>query len=199
MAYNWRHMTEEEKRTVLQTRQNGGQPWHGPPHGLERHWYHLTAACYEHTPLIGKNPLRMANFERDLLTCLAQECEKVSVWCVLPTHYHVLVQCRCVPHCRQAVGRLHGKFSHLWNVEDNQPGRKCWHRCLPLPVKSESHRWAIINYIHHNPVRHEYTDVWQDWVFSSAWQYLEEMGREEAVRIWREYPILDMGKEWDEH
>ncbi len=197
MAYNWRHMTTEQRAEILRARQRFGQPWHGPPHGVERCWYHLSAACYEHAPVLSANIDRMADFERELLTGLARECEKVSVWCILPTHYHVLVQCRSLPLLRQALGKLHGATSHRWNVEDNASGRKCWYRCMPRAIKNEAHRWATVNYIHHNPVRHGYAERWQDWPFSSAVQYLEDLGRNEAERIWREFPILDMGTNWD--
>ena len=67
----------------------------------------------------------------------------------------------------------------------------------PRPVRSERHRWATVNHIHHNPVHHAYVKRWQDWPFSSAGQYLADIGRTEAERISREYPILDMGANWD--
>ncbi|MCF7855801.1 MAG: hypothetical protein K9N51_13450 [Candidatus Pacebacteria bacterium] len=104
MAYNWRQMTNEQRAEVLRTRQESGQPWHGPPHGLERHWYHVAAACYDHQHIIGNSPERLALFETKLLVILSPECEKISGWCVLPNHYHVLVQCRSVPLCRAALG-----------------------------------------------------------------------------------------------
>jgi len=53
-------------------------------------------------------------------------------------------------------------------------------------------------YIHHNPVRHGYVTRWQDWPYSSAQEFLAGLSREEAERIWREYPLEDYGKGWDE-
>jgi putative transposase len=82
-------------------------------------------------------------------------------------------------------------------VEEGTAGRQCWHRCLLKPIKSEAHRWATVNYIHHNPVRHGYAKRWQDWPFSSATQYLSTMARSEVERIWREFPVRDMGTGWD--
>ena len=64
-------------------------------------------------------------------------------------------------------------------------------------MKSDGHFWASMNYILHNAVRHGYVERWQDWPFSNAAQYLEAAGRDEAERRWREYPILDYGKDWD--
>jgi putative transposase len=49
----------------------------------------------------------------------------------------------------------------------------------------------------HNAVRHGYVERWQDWPYSNATHYLAEVGREEAERRWREYPVLDYGNDWD--
>ncbi len=197
MAYNWRELTTEQRTEILLLRQNSGQPWHGPPHGLERQWYHVSAACFEHHPVAGKTPRRLQELERELVATLAHSCEKVSAWCVLPNHYHFLVQCRDLQTCRSALGKLHGVLSRQWNVEDDTPGRKCWYRCLPKSIKNTAHRWATMNYIHHNPVHHGYVGLWQDWPFGSAARFLAEMGHDEAAKFWRQYPILNMGDKWD--
>jgi putative transposase len=196
--YNWRHMTEAQRSEALRLRQQAGQPWHGPPHGLEEYWHHISAAGYEHQPILGASLERMAVFEKDLLCALAPVSEGVTAWCVLPNHYHVLVQCMNLPAVRHALGTLHGRTSHDWNVEDRSLGRKCWHRCLPKSVKSESHRWATLNYIHHNPVHHGYAKRWQEWPFSSAGQYLDAVGRAFAEQTWKEHPLFEMGAGWDE-
>ena len=64
-------------------------------------------------------------------------------------------------------------------------------------MKSERHFWATLNYVHHNPVHHRYVAHWQDWPFSSAADYLESSGRAAAARVWRDFPVLDYGKDWD--
>jgi putative transposase len=64
-------------------------------------------------------------------------------------------------------------------------------------ICSEGHFWSSLNYVHHNPVKHGYVSKWQDWPFSSAGEYLKTAGKEKAEMIWRKYPILDYGKDWD--
>jgi putative transposase len=56
---------------------------------------------------------------------------------------------------------------------------------------------ATLNYIHHNPVHHGLVEKWQDWIWSSAVDFVESVGRERAAQIWKEHPILDYGKGWD--
>jgi len=69
--------------------------------------------------------------------------------------------------------------------------------CFERPMKSRRHFLATLNYIHHNPVRHGYVRTWQDWPWSSAKEFLERTGREQALAIWKEYPLMDYGKKWD--
>ncbi len=64
-------------------------------------------------------------------------------------------------------------------------------------MKSERHFWASLNYVLHYAVHHGYVGRWQDWPYSNAEQYLAEVGHEEVLRRWREYPVLDYGKDWD--
>jgi len=64
-------------------------------------------------------------------------------------------------------------------------------------MRSERHLWATVNYVHNNPVHHRYVKLWTDWPWSSAREYLREMGRMEAERVWRDYPIRNYGKDWD--
>ena len=95
------------------------------------------------------------------------------------------------------MGRFHGRTSFQWNGEESTRGRKVWYKCTDRRVRSERHFWATVNYIHHNPVHHDYVQRWEEWPYSSAAAYLAELGRDEARRIWLKYPILDYGKGWD--
>jgi putative transposase len=65
-------------------------------------------------------------------------------------------------------------------------------------MRSERHFFATINYVHNNPVHHGYVRrLWTEWPWSSATNFLDQMGRLEAERVWKEYPIRDYGKKWD--
>jgi putative transposase len=192
-------MNEAERREALALRKALSLPWHGPPHPYGGAGaFHLSAACYEHAPFIGVSPARMAECERKLLETVQGCCESVHAWCVLPNHYHVLVQTPNLKVVTGALGRFHGRTSFRWNGEDSARGRHVWHRCSDRRIRSERHFWAVMNYVHHNPVHHCYVERWERWPFSSARRFLDEVGREEAARIWKAYPLLDFGKGWDD-
>jgi putative transposase len=196
--YRWRRMTAEQRDAALKERQRHRLPWHGPPHyvgasGL----YLLSAACYEHHPIIGISPLRMAEFEAQLLDAAQPHTRAIFAWVILPNHYHLLAHAPEIEGLLGVLVRLHGRTSFRWNGKDGRRGRQVWHRAAETEMKSERHFWATLNYVLHNPVRHGYVGRWQDWPYSNAERYLEEIGRAEAQRRWHEYPILDYGKDWD--
>ena len=196
--YLWKRMTPEQRKEALAHRQRHGLPWHGPPHyEHEAEVYLVSAACYEHKPIIGLSRARMAEFEGELLRTARSACQQVFAWIVLPNHYHLVVHAPRVKVFLGRLGQLHGRLSYRWNGEEHCRGRQVWHRAAETAIKSERHFWATLNYVLHNAVRHGFVERWQDWPYSNAAQYLAEVGRDEAERRWREYPILDYGKDWD--
>jgi putative transposase len=198
MMYRWRRMTPEERLAVLKERRWQHVPWHGPPHYVgDSGLYLLTAACYEHRAIIGFTAQRMGEFESNWLETLSDHCDAVFAWVLLPNHYHALLHARELDGLLKGIGQLHGRTSYRWNGEEACRGRQVWHCAAETEIKSERHFWATMNYVLHNAVRHGYAQRWQDWPYSNAAQYLTEIGRAEAERRWREYPLLDYGKDWD--
>ncbi len=199
--YDWRKMNEKEREEALASRKGRKLPWHSPPH-LEFEGevsFIITAACFEHAPIIGKTPGRMAECERELLDLCEKVDAKIFAWCILPNHYHLLVRTDDIKLLRKEFGKFHGRSSRFWNKEDNAQGRKTWFNFFDRNMRSARHFWATLNYIHQNPIKHGYVKSWQDWAFSSARKYLSDFGKEKAEYIWKEYPILDYGKGWDNY
>lgn len=192
-------MSNEERQAALAERKGRGLPWHSPPH-LEYVGFLtfiITAACYEHKPILGSTQERLLQCEAEIADICTELKSRLFAWCVLPNHYHFLVRTDRIREMRKAIGRFHGRTSRQWNIEDNVPGRKIWHNFFERPMRSNRHFWASVNYIHHNPVHHGHADRWQDWTFSSAAAFIEAHGRAATEKIWREYPVLDYGKKWD--
>lgn len=198
--YTWRKLTEQQRRQILTSRQKSHRPWHSPPHfdsdGI--HAFHLSAACYEHKPIIGATPARMERFESTLIATLSAEGCSLHAWCVLPNHWHALVRVDDLKGILKEIGQLHGRTSFRWNQEDGTGGRTCWHRSADRRMRSDRHYYVARNYIHDNPVKHGYVEKWEDWPYSSAGDFISESGREAVLKQWREYPILGMGVGWDD-
>lgn len=195
--YNWRKYTEETKAEIIKIRKLEKLPWHSPPHFDGCGLYHLSAANYEHKNIIGKDIDRLRNFSELLLDFLPA-LGNLKAWCVLPNHYHLLIEIKELKSVIIGLGKLHGRTSLIWNREDNFKGRHCWYRTADRKIRNANHYYATLNYIHNNPVRHKYVKKWDEWTYSSAKQFLTEAGHDEALRIWEQYPLLDYGKGWDD-
>jgi putative transposase len=198
--YHWRRLTPKERADLLAWRKARGYPWHSPPHRADVgcSQFHITAACFEHRPHIGHSLTRLDAFTRDLLSVLTARTGSVLAWCVLPNHYHALIETSDIFALLRELGRFHGRTSYTWNGEENARGRKVFFRAVERAMRSERHFWATMNYVHHNPVHHGYVEHWTDWPWSSATEFLAQTDADEAKRLWREYPLDDYGQGWDD-
>src|ERR1043166_5675456 len=98
--YDYRKMTEEERRGAVEYRHQHHFPWHSPPHwdaGFSDR-YLVTAACYEHAPIIGQSHERMTECEEGVLATCREFSKAIFGWCVLPNHYHVVVETADLDH-----------------------------------------------------------------------------------------------------
>ena len=197
--YRWRQLSDEERAKELNRRRGRKLPWHRPPHRdfVGPVTFIITAACYEHRHVIGSSPDRMSDFEQSVIDACETVGARVFAWCVLPNHYHLLTRTDNIKLLRKELGKVHGRTARTWNQEDEQLGRRVWFNFFDRDMKSDRHFWASLNYVNNNALHHGYVEKWQDWPYSSVHHYLEEIGQDEARRIWLEYPVLDYGKGWD--
>ena len=198
--YEYHKMTKAERAKVLASRKLHRCPWHAPPHFEQtRGIYLISAACYEHRPVMGTEE-RRAQWEGILLDRLELDSTDdfdVRAWVVLPNHYHLLLEGDLSLFARR-IARLHNGTATQWNREDGTPGRKVWHRFSDRIIRSERHYYASLNYIHANPVKHGHAATADAWVWSSLPLYLDLVGRELLAEWWRQYPVGAYGKGWDE-
>ena len=197
--YRWRTWTNEQRLEILEERKRRKNPFHSPPHQVsdETSLYLVTAACFEHRSIIGFSESRISQFSSALCDVMAVRCNQVFAWVVLPNHYHFLAQVNELKPLFSELGKLHGRKSFEWNSEESKRSRQVWCKAAETAMKSEGHFFASLNYVLNNPVHHGYCKKWPDWPYSSANEYLEDVGREKALRIWQSYPLFDYGQSWD--
>lgn len=199
MPYEYRKLTPEERAAVVFERHSRGFPLHSPPHLFrEEGYYLLTAAIYEHLPLLAASS-RCSAFEAQLLESLAAAEITVFSWAVLPNHYHLLVYARDFESISRTLNLIHGRSSRQWNLEDGMTGkRKVWYSFYDQAIRNERHFETAINYIHYNPVKHGWTDDPYEWPWSSLENYLDSIGREGLREQWKRFPPGRFGEGWDD-
>ncbi|WP_413167870.1 REP-associated tyrosine transposase [Capilliphycus salinus ALCB114379] len=195
--YQYRHLTPEQKAEILQYRKQQGFPPHSPPHPVQdQQFYLLSAACYEHKPRI--NTLsRRQEILNQLFTHFIEAGSEILAWVILANHYHLLVENIEFKKISEILRFIHGRLARQWNLEDNLTG-KVWYSYSDRAIRSERHYYATLNYIHYNPVKHNYVKSPYDWETSSVHWYLQEKGRDWLRSCWVEYPVRDYGKGWDD-
>lgn len=194
--YQYRKLNAQQKQALIDERKAKGYPLHSPPHPITNQpFYLLTAACYEHKKRINSSQRR-----QQLLTQLLEQFKKkeieVIAWVVLPNHYHLLTKTVDFKWLGKELRLIHGKLARQWNLEDNLSG-KMWCSYSDRAIRSEQHYYTVLNYIHYNPVKHNYVKSPYDWQESSVHWYYENKGREWLRDCWVKYPVKDYGKEWD--
>jgi len=196
--YDYRKMTVEQRQAVVAARKAAARPWHAPPHFASgKTTYIISAACYEHRQIM-TTASRLTEFTRNLLSGLDTNLgADIHSWVVLPNHYHLLVRLDLDEFGRW-IARLHNGKATQWNREDETPGRRVWYRFSDRRIRSERHYYAAINYIHANPAKHGYASKADEWAWSSFHEYSDAVGRDTLAEWWREYPVRDFGKDWDD-
>lgn len=198
--YDHRNLTPEQKKEILKIRKNHGYPLHAPPHPFRGSgYYFISAAIFKHKPII-HSPMRRTDFEIALLNSFKNLNAKVEGWVILPNHYHLLVQIESLDFVSRQLQRLHGSTSYHWNKEDGLTRiRKVWYHYSDRVIRNEWHFFATLNYIHHNPVKHNYCEQANKWMWSIIHLYLEDYGKDWLIDKWQKFmPSEQFGKEWDD-
>ncbi|NER21054.1 MAG: transposase [Symploca sp. SIO1C2] len=194
--YKYRNLSPEQKAKVIKQRLQKGYPSHSPPHPITNSSHYLiTATCYEHKHRLNTSQRRQQLLDRLFETFIRENIE-ILAWVILTNHYHLLTTTVNFPWLSREIRLIHGRFARQWNQEDGVTG-KFWYSYSDRAIRSETHYYRVINYIHFNPVKHKSVSSPYDWQESSVHWYLQEKGRDWLRNCWVKYPIKDYGQEWD--
>ena len=195
--YEYRKLNPEQKAILVQERLAKGFPRHSPPHPIkDSQFYLITTTCYEHKCRINSIERRQQLLNEIFNKFINQGIE-ILAWIVLPNHYHLLTKTVDFKDLSKTFRLIHGSLARQWNLEENTTG-KIWYSFSDRAIRSEGHYYTTLNYIHYNPVKHNWAKSPYDWHESSVHWYLENYGREWLRNRWVEYPVSDYGKGWDD-
>jgi putative transposase len=200
MPYEYRDLTPQQREEVIARRRAMGYPLHAPPHPVrDQGYYMISAANYEHTPIMS-SPSRRTAFQKQLLTTFQEIQADVIGWVILANHYHLVGGMQSLDDVSAALRQLHGSTSFEWNKEDGLQGkRKVWYKFFDHKIRDDTHYYLALNYIHYNPIKHGYVNDAYDWQWSSLSLYCEDHGREWLREKWNRFPPgPDFGNGWDD-
>jgi putative transposase len=119
-------------------------------------------------------------------------------WVLLDNHYHILIRLEKASLLRGFIQNLHSNSARLLNKLERQPGRKLWWNYWDRCMRNEADFYTHLNYIHHNCVKHRYTERLEDYRWSSYREYLESYGNAWLESCFARYPIKDFTPQGDD-
>jgi putative transposase len=129
-------------------------------------WHHVTQ----------RGNRRQNVFFRDLdrkqyLDLLRRHCAhygvKVTGYCLMTNHVHVIAVPLSETSLARAFGRAHNNYSRWLNVTRGDTGHLWQSRYYSCPM-DEDHQWEALRYVELNPVRAGLVTSAADWSWSSA-------------------------------
>jgi putative transposase len=200
MPYEYRKLTYREREEIVRYRREHGYPPHAPPHPFrEAGYYLITAANFEHAPVMD-SPDRRTEFEMLLLGAIRRIQAELIAWVVLPNHYHILVDIESLDLVSATLKHLHGATSRQWDIEDDLTGqRRVWYKFSDRMIRSEKQLHQTFNYIHYNPIKHGYANDYYEWPWSSYKLYEESKGSNWLQEQWKSNALPEeFGQGWDD-
>ncbi|NJL48398.1 MAG: hypothetical protein HC929_14100 [Leptolyngbyaceae cyanobacterium SM2_5_2] len=101
---------------------------------------------------------------------LIEQTLDVLAYCLMPNHYHLLVQCK-TQDVSGAMMRLSVAYTKAMNRRYNRVGALFQGQFQSIGVESDEYLYHLTRYIHLNPVKAGIVAHPKDWEFSS---YLDE-------------------------
>lgn len=196
--YDYRRMTPQQKRAVVEARRARGFPLHRPPHlDLGEGWYLISGATYEHRQHFG-TPAELTGLGQRLIEVLWEARSRSAGWVVMPNHYHLLLRTAHLPTLGKALGGVHGRSARYANRRDGTAGRHVWYKYSDRKVRSERHFWTCLHYIIANPVKHGFAETPVEWPWSCVHELIADRGATWVDDLRRDYPLRDFGRGWDD-
>ncbi|MBW1898921.1 MAG: transposase [Deltaproteobacteria bacterium] len=96
---------------------------------------------------------------------------RISAYCFMPTHYHILVQtpemnlARCMRH-------LNGVFTQRYNIRHKSDGTLFRGRYKSILVEQDSYLLQLVRYIHRNPFKADMVEKLDEYQWSSHRGYI---------------------------
>lgn len=164
---------------------------HQPHHlYIDDHIYFISIHIYENQPILVL-PSRKSELKKKLDDEIVKNGCKIIAWVILDNHYHLLMNVERGEDLKRIFKLTHGSTSFRWNKEDKKKGRTVWQNYWDRCMRDEADYWKHFNYIHHNPVKHDYVKHMGNYEFSSFKGYVELKGREWIMSAFEQYPIID--------
>jgi putative transposase len=113
-------------------------------------YFHVTARGVARAPIF-IDDYDYATFRRQLLRIAERYDWALHAYCLMPNHYHLIVQARQVD-LSKGMHRLNGGYAQGFNDRHERVGHLFQNRFKALTIESAEHFDQALAYVHANPV-----------------------------------------------
>jgi putative transposase len=93
---------------------------------------------------------------------------QLEAWSLLSNHYHLLISSRTPENLDAFVTAFHNQTAEMLNSMDSIEKRKVWSDYSLNKILMQAAHYAFLNYVHHNPVKHNLTSDAANYRWCSA-------------------------------
>lgn len=115
------------------------------------------------------------NMQLDIKKDLQEENDifvRVIAFCIMPTHFHLILQQKTDKGIANFIGRVLNSYSKFFNTEHKRSGPLWSSRFKSVHIKGDEQLLHLTRYIHLNPSSAGLIENPEDWKYSSYQQYL---------------------------
>lgn len=124
---------------------------------------------------------------------------KVYHWCVMPNHYHLLLEFSNGNFLSKTIGALQQIYASYYHRKYSTAGKLFQNRFKSQAIEKDSYLLSCGRYIELNPVRAALAKYPWEWKWSSA-PYYAHQAKDEIISVNEEfkdfYANMDKYKEW---
>ncbi len=169
------------------------QPFHAPVHFfVDEASYFITSAIYQRRHLL------TPDLKSQLLTILQQEFQKyrwqLHHWVILNNHYHILGVSDQGADLSRLMQSIHSK-SAVFISQVTHCEKPVWWNFWDYCPRNEIEYLTRLNYLWMNPIKHGYVTDLKAYPGSSFQVALENLGQENLIKQFREYPYQKVAAE----
>ena len=116
-------------------------------------------------------------FRRMMIVVARRFTWRVLAYCLMPTHYHVVLEVS-VTNLSRGMHRLNGLYASAFNERHERTGALFQSRFHARVIESDEHLERLAAYVPDNPVRAGYCEKREDWPWSwCSWEVEPPMPR----------------------
>jgi putative transposase len=97
---------------------------------------------------------------------------KIIAFCVMPTHYHLMIQAANAEMVSKYISDLENSYSRFLNIKMNRKGPLWQSRFKAVRIKNDTQLLHTTRYVNINPVVAGLVEKAEDWQFSSYIDYI---------------------------